>query len=160
MTNEADRYFDDLELQRNLKRRSVRGGFMTHSAQGTRFIAGLRFGPVWVAASYALTSVCLRTPLVLWFDGRRGPVGVADLYRTLLFPGGFSLVVLAALVAMRIAAPDLGPVVGLIVTFVVAAAIVVLALVLLPAGKRRVREARQLLRYRGKALPENPEVAS
>jgi O-antigen/teichoic acid export membrane protein len=47
------------------------GGLLSVGA----FLAGLPWGGVGVAASYALSGVLVRTPLMLWWLGRKGPVG-------------------------------------------------------------------------------------
>ena len=46
-------------------------------------IVGLPWGAVGVAASYAITRVCLVDPLLYWFVGRTGPVRTMDFYTTM-----------------------------------------------------------------------------
>src|SRR6266852_9912306 len=46
-------------------------------------VAGLPWGATGVAASYAVTDLCLSTPLLFWYVGRSGPVRTGDLYRTI-----------------------------------------------------------------------------
>ena len=46
-------------------------------------VAGLPWGAVGVAASYAFTRVFIVDPLLYWFVGRRGPVRTIDFYRTI-----------------------------------------------------------------------------
>lgn len=50
------------------------------------FAIGLPFGAVGVAAAYAVSGVLLRTPILIYWVGRRGPVSSRDLYRTSVFP--------------------------------------------------------------------------
>ena len=59
-------------------------------------VAGLPWGAVGVAASYAFTRVCIVDPLLYWFVGRRGPVRTMDFYRTI---APFVLASMSALVA-------------------------------------------------------------
>jgi len=46
-------------------------------------VAGLPWGALGVAASYAFTRVCIVAPLLYWFVGRQGPVKTMDFYRTI-----------------------------------------------------------------------------
>jgi PST family polysaccharide transporter len=46
-------------------------------------IAGLPWGATGVAASYAVTDLCVATPILFWYVGRKGPVRALDLYRTI-----------------------------------------------------------------------------
>jgi polysaccharide transporter, PST family len=50
--------------------------------------AGLPYGPVGVAASFVISGALLRVPVLFWFAGRRGPVGVAALWSVLVMPVG------------------------------------------------------------------------
>jgi PST family polysaccharide transporter len=43
-------------------------------------LIGLPFGPVGVAASFALGSTFVRVPMCFWLAGRKGPVTAADLF--------------------------------------------------------------------------------
>jgi PST family polysaccharide transporter len=47
------------------------------------FLVGLPWGAPGVAASYALTRVCVVDPLLYWFVGRQGPVKTIDFYKTI-----------------------------------------------------------------------------
>lgn len=46
-------------------------------------IAGLPWGATGVAASYAAADLCISTPLLFWYVGRKGPVRTSDFYRTI-----------------------------------------------------------------------------
>lgn len=45
------------------------------------YVVGLPWGGKGVAVSYALSGVCLRVPLYIWWAGRKGPVTVYDIAR-------------------------------------------------------------------------------
>ena len=49
----------------------------------TSIVVGLPWGAVGVAASYAITRICVVDPLLYWFVGRTGPVRTMDFYRTM-----------------------------------------------------------------------------
>jgi O-antigen/teichoic acid export membrane protein len=46
-------------------------------------VAGLPWGATGVAASYAVTDLCISTPLLFWYVGRKGPVRARDIYLTI-----------------------------------------------------------------------------
>jgi PST family polysaccharide transporter len=46
-------------------------------------VAGLPWGATGVAASYAVADLCISTPILLWYVGRKGPVCTTDIYRTI-----------------------------------------------------------------------------
>ena len=43
-------------------------------------VAGLRWGAIGVAASFALSGVVIRKPVLLWWAGRKGPVRTSEIY--------------------------------------------------------------------------------
>jgi PST family polysaccharide transporter len=63
-------------------------------------IAGLPWGATGVAASYAAADLCISTPLLFWYVGRKGPVRTSDFYRTIgpsICAAGCTLVMLFVL---------------------------------------------------------------
>jgi O-antigen/teichoic acid export membrane protein len=49
----------------------------------TAIIVGLPWGATGVAASYAAADLCISTPILFWYVGRKGPVRTTDFYRTI-----------------------------------------------------------------------------
>lgn len=78
------------------------------------FIAGLPWGAVGVAAAYAISSVLIRTPIVLWWVCRRGPVRVRDYLGAC--SGGLSVAALAAAFVLSVR-PILQPTTAIDSTF-------------------------------------------
>lgn len=64
-----------------------RWGLVGSGLSVASFVAGLPWGPTGVAAAYAVSGVLVRTPLVLWWVGREGPVRGLDLARAAVVPG-------------------------------------------------------------------------
>ncbi len=64
-------------------------------------IGGLPWGAIGVAASYAVTDLCVVTPLMFWYVGRKGPVRTVDLYRTIAPATGASIFALVILFGCR-----------------------------------------------------------
>jgi len=67
----------------------------------TSFLVGLPWGAPGVAASYALTRVCVVDPLLYWFVGRKGPVRTKDFYKTMVPFVLSSITALVATLAFR-----------------------------------------------------------
>lgn len=107
------------------------------------FVVGLPFGPAGVAAAYALTGVFVRTPILFWMVGRRGPVSTADLWRAVTVP--ISLAVVAGTVAFLVNSTVQGAVVPLLMSFVTAAGTVGALLFSTPAGRQVIEEIRTVL---------------
>ena len=109
-------------------------------------IVGLPWGAIGVAAAYALTDVCITTPILFWYVGRRGPVKASDLYRTVAPVVAASLLSLLTIIVAR---PWLEtwshPVLRLSVAFLVTVAVSFLVLMALPAGRAAIRNSKDVL---------------
>lgn len=64
----------------------LRAGLVNAGISVAVLIASLPFGPVAVAATYAISGIVLRVPLLFWLVGRHGPVRMPDLVRVLKLP--------------------------------------------------------------------------
>ena len=119
-------------------------------------LIGLPYGPVGVAASFALGSTFVRVPLVFWLAGRKGPVTVADFYSSLVPSVVAGAAVLGAVFAFRQipATAAMAPIVGLLLSGGIAAAVTLACYLCIPRSRRALRSMRhlssQLLGY-GKA---------
>jgi len=122
-------------------------------------IAGLPWGATGVAASYAIADLCIATPLLFWYVGRKGPVRTIDFYRAIAPVSAASVCSLAILFACR---PWLNAVPTLFLRLSVAlgitAAVSVLILSALPAGRLAMRSFTEtlilLLKRNHKAVAE------
>ena len=63
-----------------------RWGFIGAGTALFSFVIGLPWGALGVAVAYSAVGVLVRTPWLLWFVGRRGPVMTLDFYRV-AWPG-------------------------------------------------------------------------
>ena len=108
-------------------------------------IAGLPWGATGVAASYAVADLCISTPLLFWYVGRKGPVRTSDFYRTITPSLCAAASTLILLFALR---PWLG-FFSLFVRLVFAAGSTLGASLLvfrvLPAGRRALQSFAELL---------------
>jgi O-antigen/teichoic acid export membrane protein len=109
-------------------------------------VAGLPWGAIGVAASYAMTDLCVSTPLLFWYVGRKGPVRARDLYRTIAPATCASLCSLVVLIACR---PWLAMLEHLAARLFLAVAITMavslLVLVALPAGRLAISNFKETL---------------
>jgi PST family polysaccharide transporter len=118
-------------------------------------VIGLPWGAVGVAGSYSAITLFVATPLLFWFVCREGPVRTIDFYRTMAPAGCASLCVLVVLLLMRAWIPQIKPVVGLGAALVIAVAITVAILALLPKGRNALLDLKHsllLLTERRKAV--------
>ena len=110
-------------------------------------IIGLPFHAVGVAAAIAGASVLLRTPLLIAWVGRSGPVGVAAFYKSLAPGACAALGVFAALWGFRKCFPGISPVAGLSVGCALGAVVAFLIFLALPAGREALRDTQRGLRH-------------
>jgi PST family polysaccharide transporter len=109
-------------------------------------VAGLPWGAIGVAASYAATDLCITTPLLFWYAGRRGPVRSGDFYRTIGPATAASLCSLAALFFSR---PWLEVwshlIARLSVALVITVTVSLLVFAVLPAGRLAMHSFKETL---------------
>jgi O-antigen/teichoic acid export membrane protein len=109
-------------------------------------LAGLPWGATGVAASYAVADLCIATPLLFWYVGRRGPIRASDFYRTIAPSAGASLCSLALLFSCR---PWLHSVAGLIprlsVAFGLTVGVSLVVFSALPAGRLAMQSFKETL---------------
>lgn len=109
-------------------------------------IIGLPWGPVGVAAAYAVTDLCLTTPLLFWYVGRRGPIRAGDFYRTIAPAACAATLSLIVLLTCRQWLEIVQSVATrLTVAFVVTAAISFLVLCALPTGRRSLQNFKEMI---------------
>jgi PST family polysaccharide transporter len=94
-----------LFIAQNRTNEKLRWGAIGGSMTLASFVVGLPWGAEGVAASYSLSGLLLRTPLLFWYVGRRGPVTTRDLYEVLLLPGLATAGVFGSLWAFREVVP-------------------------------------------------------
>ena len=98
-------------------------------------VAGISWGAVGVAASYAFTFILVIAPLLFWFVGREGPVRMRDFYTTIVPPASAAIMVLTALFLFRRFIKIDNPLIGIAVSFVIAALVTFLVLIVFPRGR-------------------------
>lgn len=109
-------------------------------------VAGLPWGATGVAASYAVADLCIATPLLFWYVGRRGPVRTIDFYRTIAPVVAASVCALATLFIFRSWLSTMPSLIGrLSIAFGLTVAVSLLVLSALPAGRLAMRSLTETL---------------
>lgn len=91
----------------------LRWGMIGANLTTLGIVIGLPRGATGVAASYSITFLCLTTPLLFWFVGRKGPVGPWEFYR-IAAPAFFAaMAVLGVLIVLRRSLGGVHPVLAL-----------------------------------------------
>jgi O-antigen/teichoic acid export membrane protein len=109
-------------------------------------VVGLRFGAIGVAAAYAVSDLCLTTPILFWYVGRKGPIRAGDFYRTIAPSLCASLCALIVLSLCRSRLELFESLfIRLLLGFGITAGVSLLVLAVIPAGRRAIREFAQML---------------
>jgi O-antigen/teichoic acid export membrane protein len=108
-------------------------------------LAGLPWGAVGVAASYSISGLLIRTPLLFWFVGRAGSVRAGDLYRTLAPSTFASLCALLALLAFRQWIEISHPLVGLAIASVITVVVTLSIFIALPVTRAALFDFKSLV---------------
>jgi O-antigen/teichoic acid export membrane protein len=109
-------------------------------------VAGLPWGATGVAASYAVSDLCIATPLLFWYVGRKGPVRAADFYHTIAPAACASIFALVLLVAARPSLSGLSHLsTRLGMAFLITVSTSMLMLAALPAGRVALRSFKDTL---------------
>ncbi len=110
------------------------------------FLVGLPFGAVGVAAAYAISGLVIRTPLLIYWVGRKGPVAVRDFVSVVRFPFLVAATVAVVAIVVRVVGADLQPIVGLAAIAAAAGMAYAAVLFLTPPGRRLKDEVGSVIR--------------
>lgn len=127
-------------------REIFRWGVISAAIAVVSIVAGLPWGATGVAASYAVTDLCVVTPLLFWYVGRKGPVRAADFYRTIAPAVCASIFALVVLIGCRQWLDTFSHLATrLSIAFVITIGVSVLVLGALPAGRLAMRNFKDTL---------------
>ena len=134
-----------LFLSQGRNRELMRWGVLATTLAVLCFIVGLPWGALGVALSYSLLDLVVRTPILIYWVGRRGPVSSRDLLLLLVPALSCAAGVCAALLGFRtLAGPGLGPELGSLLGALITVAVATTITWATPGGRRSFRDLRQL----------------
>ena len=129
-----------------------RWGVVSSAIAVMSIAAGVHWGALGVAKSYALTSALVTTPLNLWAVGRRGPIRTRDFYRISAPIAISAMAAGGAVFVFHHFAHPAHELVGLIIGFCITAVVFLSALALSAAGRAALRDVVASLEHlRGRA---------
>lgn len=108
-------------------------------------VAGLPWGAIGVAASYSISGFFLRTPLLFWYIGRKGPVRTSDFYRACIPAAIASVSIAGSLFILRQMSVISNPYLGLGISLVLSIIVGLISLFMFPSGRNALRDVRGLM---------------
>jgi PST family polysaccharide transporter len=123
----------------------LRWGMIDGALSIASILAGLPWGAVGVAASFAIVGLCVRKQLQIFFTGRSGPVRASDIYRTIAPSACAAAGVLAALFGFRRWMEMPGPLAGLVVSFIITVGVAALFFFILPGGRTALQDMKNVV---------------
>lgn len=141
LTNTTGWLFITQERSREMLQWGVVGGALAMLS----FVVGLPWGPTGVAACYAISGLAIRTPLVLWWVTRRGPIRGKDVMCIVVPFAAAGIVTGGSLIGLRqfsMSPPLLGIAAALALSYIVSFAVLAVFL----QGRRILRDLADLLR--------------
>ncbi|HEY9803705.1 MAG TPA: lipopolysaccharide biosynthesis protein [Leptolyngbyaceae cyanobacterium] len=110
-------------------------------------VFGVQWGAVGVAASYSISGLLIRTPILFWYVGRSGPVKSIDIYKTIALSTFASLCSLIVIVTVRryIEIPYL--LLGIMMSLFMTVGVTLLVLAIFPQGRQSLKDFRELANY-------------
>lgn len=136
-----------LFISQNRTAEMFRWGFIGAGTAIISFIIGLPWGALGVALAYSVVGLLVRTPWLLWFVGRRGPVRTLDFYASAWPAALAALGTGASLLLLRFWTPFDSPLVNSAFSIPVGVLGALLVVAIVPRGRRIVAEGIALFRY-------------
>jgi PST family polysaccharide transporter len=112
----------------------------------TSIVVGLPWGAKGVAATYAISDLCIATPLLFWYVGRRGPIRATDFYRTITPSAAASICAMGTVILARPWLLNLPLLVERLASaFMLTVVTAFLVFAALPAGRKAIRNLAEIL---------------
>ncbi|MGM0558408.1 MAG: lipopolysaccharide biosynthesis protein [Myxococcota bacterium] len=106
--------------------------------------AGLPFGVLCVAAFYSVSGVFVRTPILLWWVGRDGPIQARDIYKRSIPFIVSAFTVGAALYAFRLLVDIENVFIGIGIALLLTIVTTLLTLIIFPGGRAAMGDVKTL----------------
>jgi PST family polysaccharide transporter len=135
-----------LFISQGRSRTMLHWGFIGSTIIIASFFVGLPWGPEGVATAYSSVNVLVITPLLFWYMGRKGPVGVKDIYATLAVPLFSGICIATALMGFKTLASFQSPLVHLVFSFGLTVVVGIGAFLLIPSGRQTLIEIKNMVK--------------
>ncbi|MBD2355813.1 lipopolysaccharide biosynthesis protein [Tolypothrix sp. FACHB-123] len=132
-------------ITQNRTNHMVQWGAIGSTLSIISIIAGLPWGASGVAASYSISGLLIRTPILFWFVGRAGSVRTKDIYRTIAPSTFASLCAFVVMIAVRRYIDFPHPLIGIVIAFVINLGTTLLILAAFPAGRKALQDFKDLI---------------
>ena len=119
-------------------------GLFNAAISAFAFCVGLPWGPIGVAAAYSVTQALLRCPAAFWMATRTGPVRLADLYGVATIHALASVASFTSIIIVRWGT-SLDGVAALAFLLCLSYGVTILALALIPPGRKALRESLSMI---------------
>ncbi|HUD51132.1 lipopolysaccharide biosynthesis protein [Parvibaculum sp.] len=135
-----------LFMTQNRTAEMFRWGMVSSALSAAAIVAGLPFGAVGVAASWAVTGILIRMPALFWAVGRNGPVRPFDMVRAMIPSAIASAFVVVIVTVLRMSSVlNAVPLGGTLVVLGLCAVLVtLLCFIGLPQSRRALGDFRQM----------------
>ncbi|MFU8806953.1 MAG: oligosaccharide flippase family protein, partial [Bradymonadaceae bacterium] len=130
-----------LFITQDRTREMLRWGVLGSTLSIISFLVGLPWGVIGVAAAYAISGLVVRTPILLWYVGRRGPVRTVDFYKRCAPFALSGVVTLGVLLQMRALEVVTHPAAGLAIALALTLVTMPTVLAIFPGGRDAMRDA-------------------
>jgi len=134
-----------LLISQGRSRDMLRAGILSSGVSVASIILGLSWGAMGVATAYGASELFLAAPIIIWFAARRGPIRIADFYRTIAPAASASLCALAIVLISRPWLQEFHLALRLVLAFGMTAGASFAVLAILPAGRAAMQNSRETL---------------
>lgn len=134
-----------LLISQGRSRDMLRAGILSSAVSVASIALGLRWGAMGVATAYGASELFLAGPIIFRFAARRGPVRIADFYRTIAPAACASLCALAIVLISRPWLQGFHLALRVVLAFGITAGASFAILSILPAGRAAMQNSRETL---------------
>ena len=134
-----------LLISQGRSRDMLRAGTLSSAVSVASIILGLPWGAMGVATAYGVSELFLAGPIIFWFAARRGPVRIADFYRTIAPAASASLCALAIVLISRPWLQGFHLALRVVLAFGITGGASFAILAILPAGRAAMQNSKETL---------------
>jgi len=134
-----------LLISQGRSRDMLRAGILSSAVSVALIVLGLPWGAMGVATAYGVSELFFAGPIIFWFAARRGPIRIADFYRTIAPAASASLCALAIVLICRPWLQGFHLTLRVVLAFGITAGASLAILAILPAGRAAMQNSKETL---------------